>query len=120
MSLAIYLSLFLVVTLNLMRNVRSLNWLTWFSVFGMSVIPMALIVLASDYRLNSWMQNVIRSSIGGVLFYCTVLFTVGICFLIDELVFVSNYFYRPGLVEFLRQVINNGQSLTDPSIAPVW
>jgi hypothetical protein len=62
MSLAIYFSVFIAVTVNLIISMRVFTYYHLLSIVGMSMLPLFFIVLASDFKDSSWMHLVIRTA----------------------------------------------------------
>lgn len=120
MSLSIYYSVFIVVTLNLMLNMRAFTFYHLLAVFGMSVLPLFAIILDSDFKSSSWMYLVIRTAHSQPLFYLTVLCVVSICAIIDYLNLLKDFFYKPDPSYFLQLVITSGKSMTDPQVNSQW
>jgi hypothetical protein len=95
MSLAIYYSVFTAVTVNLSINMRIFTYYHLLSIVGMSMLPFIIIVIVSDFKDGSWMNLVIRTAHSQPLFYLTVLCAVGICGMIDFLIYVKDFLYKP-------------------------
>lgn len=107
MSLAIFYSLFIVVTLNLLINLPSHSILNWIALIAMSILPFVITVFTSDFRSESSMHTIVRYTHQCPLFFATVFITVGACTLMDYLIYLRCFFIKPALSEFLRTVISN-------------
>lgn len=117
MSLAIYYSVFIVVTVNLIINMRAFTFYHLLAILGMSILPLFAIILRSDFKNTSWMHLVIRTAHTQPLFYLTVLCVVSICGMIDYLSYVKDYLYKPDPSYFLQLVIHDGKSMTDSKVS---
>lgn len=120
MSLAIFYSLFIVVTLNLLINLPTHNYVNWVALIGMSLFPFFVIIVTSDFRIESSMHRVVRYSHQCPLFYVTVAITVAACTLLDYILHLRSYFIKPSLSKYLRTVIASKQSLSEPSVRQEW
>jgi hypothetical protein len=120
MSLSIYYSVFIVVTLNLIINMRAFTFYHLLAILGMSILPLFAIILVSDFKSTSWMYLVIRTAHTQPLFYLTVLCVVSICAIMDYLSYLKDFLYKPDPSYFLQLIIPSGKAMTDPQVSAQW
>jgi len=120
MSLTMFYSLFLVVTMNLLINLKQHTVYNLFALVVMSIAPLSLTVSLSNYKAESWMHNVIHTTHASPSFHAAWFITVGCCSLIDFLILVKSFLYKPAMPEFLRRLRKEGRSLDEPQVKEQW
>lgn len=87
MSFAIFVSVFLAVTINLIITTKQFTIAHLISIVCMSILPLAIIFAQSNYRKSSWMFNVVAEDVTSPLFYATILLCVSLCSVLDYAIY---------------------------------
>lgn len=113
-SLASFTSMMFVVSLKLLLSSRNMTYMNFIALFPGSICVYLIYFWVSNFLPEAVMSDVVMAANRKPQFYLTVLCTVSSCFFMDLFIDSFLFMYKPTPSEFLRTLIAEKKSITEP------